>query len=188
VKQINKAIISATKIFKQGGIIAYPTEAVFGLGCDPNNDSAIKTLLAIKQRSVDKGLILLASDYSQLQPYIDEQVISAEQLIQIKARWPAAITQIMPAKAKISPLLTGGRNTIAVRITDHVDVVALCQRTQQAIISTSANISGQQTAKTWQQVTQQFGEQVDYLIKGKTLGLAQPSQIIDALSGKVLRS
>ena len=184
----NKVIISAAEIFKCGGIIAYPTEAVFGLGCDPSNAQAIKKLLLIKQRSQDKGLILLASDYSQLQPFIDEQDISAEQLKNIKARWPAAITQIMPAKVNICPLLTGGRYTIAVRITDHVDVVSLCQQTQQAIISTSANISGQQTAKTWQQVVQQFGEQVDYIIKSETLGLAQPSKIIDALSGNILRA
>jgi len=188
VKHPNKTIIAATKVLKRGGIIAYPTEAVFGLGCDPSNEQAIKKLLLIKQRSQDKGLILLASDYSQLQPFIDEQDILAELLKNIKARWPAAITQIMPAKVNISPLLTGGRNTIAVRITNHADVVDLCQYTQHAIISTSANISGLQTAKTWQQVAQQFGEQIDYLIKGETLGFAQPSQIIDALSGKILRS
>lgn len=180
-------MVLAADIFKQGGILAYPTEAVFGLGCDPTNEQAIKKLLFIKQRSHEKGLILLASNYSQLKPFIDEQAVSAEQLVQIKSRWPAAITQIMPAKTNTSALLTGGRATIAVRITSHADVVSLCQHTQQAIISTSANISGQHTAKTWQQVTQQFGEQVDYLLKGETLGLTQPSKIIDAISGKVLR-
>ncbi len=183
-----KSISNAANAFKQGGIIAYPTEAVFGLGCDPRNDASLIKLLNLKQRSPDKGLILLAGDYNQIREFIDEQAIESEKLAQIKACWPAAITQIMPAKKNISPLLTGGRNTIAVRVTTHPEVIALCEQTQQAIVSTSANFSGQITAKTWQQVEQEFGDKIDYLLKGETLGLAQPSKIIDAVSGKVLRS
>ena len=180
-------LLDAAKSLANGGIIAYPTEAVFGLGCDPDNEQAIIRLLTLKQRSVEKGLILLASDYYQLQPFIDEENLSKSKLAEIKARWPAVITQIMPAKKNISVLLTGGRNTIAVRITQHPDVVRLCQLTQKAIISTSANISGQTTATVWQQVVEQFPSQIDKLIKTQTLGLSKPSTIIDALTGKVLR-
>jgi len=183
-----KSICEAANAFKQGSIIAYPTEAVFGLGCDPNDNAALIKLFNLKQRSPDKGLILLAGDYSQLQEFIDEQLVPAEKLAQIKACWPAPITQIMPANNNVSPLLTGGRSTIAVRVTEHPDVIALCQQTQQAIVSTSANLSGHITAKTWQQVEQEFGDKVEYILKGETLGLAQPSKIIDALSGKVLRA
>ena len=184
----HKSICDAAKAFKRGGIIAYPTEAVFGLGCDPSNNASLIKLLNLKQRSPDKGLILLAGDYSQIQNFIDEQAIPAEKLISIKARWPAAITQIMPAKNNISPLLTGGRNTIAIRVTAHPDVIALCKQTRQAIVSTSANLSGKRTAKTWQQVEQAFSDKVDYVLKGEILGSAQPSKIINALSGKVLRA
>jgi len=178
---------SVVDIFHQGGIIAYPTEAVFGFGCDPDNEQAIEKLLSLKQRSKDKGLILLAGHYSQLLPYIDESEISQEQLIIIKSRWPAAITQIMPAKTNISPLLSGNFSTIAVRVTQHPVIIELCQRINKPIISTSANLSGEETLTSWQAVKQQFSDQVDYIIEENTLGLTKPSSIIDALTSKVLR-
>jgi len=183
-----RAVIEeAAQTFAQGGIIAYPTEAVFGLGCDPDNNSAIERLLSLKQRSVDKGFILLASDYSQLQPYIDESAISEQQKVQILSRWPGAITQVLPINKNISPLLSGVYKTIAVRITQHPDVITLCRKTGKAIISTSANLSGQPAATTWQSVIQQFPTQLDYLIKTATLGNKNPSIIIDGISSKVLR-
>ena len=180
--------INVIKVFNQGGIIAYPTEAVFGLGCDPDNDTALKRLLRIKQRPSSKGLILLASNYSQLIPYIDESKIPQNTLLTILSRWPNAITQVLPANKNISPLLCGNFDTIAVRITNHKDVVALCQQTNQAIVSTSANLSGESPATTWQQVNNQLGDKVDYIIQGKTLGLSKPSTIINGLTGEVLRN
>lgn len=184
---LNSTINDAAKAFLQGGIIAYPTEAVFGLGCDPDNDSAIRKLLSLKQRSADKGLILLASHYSQLQPYINELEISAQQKSLILSRWPGAITQILPANHHISPLLSGVFDTIAVRVTDHPDVIALCNKTGKAIISTSANLSGKPAAKTWHAVLQQFPTQLDYLIKTETLGRENPSTIIDGISNCIVR-
>ncbi len=181
-------IEAAAQTFEQGGIIAYPTEAVFGLGCDPDNISAIERLLSLKQRSVDKGFILLASDYGQLQPYIDESVISEQQKLTILSRWPSAITQVLPANKNISPLLSGVFKTIAVRITQHPDVIALCRKTGKAIISTSANLSGHPAATTWQNVIEQFPTQLDYLIKTDTLGNDSPSTIIDGITSKVLRA
>ncbi len=181
-------IEEAAQVFGQGGLIAYPTEAVFGLGCDPDNNSAIERLLSLKQRSADKGFILLASDYCQLQAYVDESAISEQQKMKILSRWPGAITQVLPTNKNISPLLSGIFNTIAVRITQHPDVIALCRKTGKAIISTSANISGHPSAKTWQDVEQQFPKQLDYLIKTKTLGHESPSTIIDGITSKVLRT
>jgi len=180
-------INEAAKAFQQGGIIAYPTEAVFGLGCDPDNDSVINRLLSLKQRSADKGLILLGGDYSQLQPYIDESQITDLQKSKILSRWPGAITQVLPANKSISPLLCGAFETIAVRVTQHPDIIALCRKTGKAIISTSANLSGQTAATTWEGVLQQFPEQLDYLIKTETLGRETPSTIIDGITNRVLR-
>ncbi len=182
------AINTAAEIFQQGGIISYPTEAVFGLGCDPGNDSAINKLLSLKQRSANKGLIILAGDYSQLQPYIDESKITEQEKSQILSRWPGAITQVLPVNKAISPLLFGAFDSIAVRVTQHPDVIALCKRTNKAIISTSANLSGHPAVTTWQKVLQQFPTQLDYLIKTETLGFVTPSTIIDGLTGKVLRT
>ena len=175
-------------VFHQGGIIAYPTEAVFGLGCDPDNELAIKKLLSIKQRPAHKGLILLATDYCQLLPYIDEAALSKDDRSKVLSRWPDAITQVLPANKNISKLLCGKFDTIAVRITDHKDVVALCLQTNKAIVSTSANLTGKSPATTWQEVEQQLGNKIDFLIKGKTSGLLKPSTIINGLTGEVIRT
>lgn len=178
----------AVKVFNQGGIIAYPTEAVFGLGCDPDNEVALKRLLLIKQRPSSKGLILLASNYSQLIPFIDESKIPQDKLLLVLSRWPDAITQVLPANKSISPLLCGDFDSIAVRVTDHKDVVALCEKTNKAIVSTSANLAGEEPAKTWQEVESQLGDKIDFIIKGNTSGLLKPSTIIDGLTGNILRN
>lgn len=178
----------AVKVFNQGGIIAYPTEAVFGLGCDPDNEVALKRLLLIKQRPSSKGLILLASNYSQLIPFIDESKIPQDKLLTVLSRWPDAITQVLPANKSISPLLCGDFDSIAVRVTDHKDVVALCEKTNKAIVSTSANLAGEEPAKTWQEVESQLGDKIDFIIKGNTSGLLKPSTIIDGLTGNILRN
>jgi len=185
---LNKAELAKLKtVFLQGGIIAYPTEAVYGLGCDPDNNQAIEDLLSLKHRPADKGFILIAASYDQLQPYIDESLIPEDKYQAMILRWPGAITQIVPAKKELSKLLTGKFNSLAVRVSAHPDVIALCNYVNKPIISTSANLSGQLTAKTWQQVAQIFDTQIDYLVKGENLGLLRPSTIIDAISGKVLR-
>ncbi len=183
-----KQFDTALQAYLQGGIIAYPTEAVFGLGCDPDNINALKSLLALKQRPIEKGLILLASSYQQLQPYLDLDKIPAQLEAEVLARWPNSTTQILPAAKSLSPFLTGRFSSIAVRITNQQDVVELCQQTNKPIVSTSANLSGQVEAKTWQEVIASLGTKVDYLIKGQTLGHTKPSTIIDALSGDIIRT
>ena len=180
-------ITRAAEVFNQGGIIAYPTEAVFGLGCDPDNDKAVKKLLSLKQRSADKGLILLAANYAQLLPYLNDDALSEEQRSDVLSRWPDALTQVLPAHKNISPLLCGVFDSIAVRITEHPDVVALCNQTNKAIVSTSANLSGQPPAVNWQQVDIQLGDKVDCIIKSDTLGFLKPTSIIDGLTGAIIR-
>jgi L-threonylcarbamoyladenylate synthase len=176
------------KIFQQGGVIAYPTEAVFGLGCDPDNPQAIKRLLAIKNRPEEKGLILLAGDFKQLSPYLDTSQLSSTQIELILSRWPNGITQVLPANPNISPLLTGRFNSIAVRITDQPDVVALCSKTNKPIVSTSANFSGKDPVKTWQALDINLVEMLDYTLKGETLSFLQPSTIINGLTGEIFRT
>lgn len=174
--------------FIQGGVISYPTEAVFGLGCDPDNTAAVEKILAIKKRPADKGLILLAANYSQLLPYIDDLAIPQDKRFAVLSRWPDGITQLVPKSAQCPAILSGKFDTIAVRITSQPDVVALCKAVNKPIVSTSANLSGEPPAKTWQEVDEQLAEQVDFIIKGNTLGYNQPSQIIHALTGSVIRS
>lgn len=175
------------EIFKKGGVIAYPTEAVFGLGCDPSNDLAIKKLLKIKNRPKEKGLILLAGDIKQLLPYIDISNLTSAQYQQVLSRWPNGITQVLPANPDTSSYLTGQFNTLAVRVTDQADVVALCELTNQPIVSTSANLSGHEPARTWQELDSALIDTIDHVIQGKTLNYQQPSTIIDGLTGAVFR-
>lgn len=174
-------------IFQQGGVIAYPTEAVFGLGCDPDNPEAIKKLLSIKKRPVEKGLILLASNFTQLMPYLDMSQLSPAQIETILSRWPNGITQVLPANPAILSLLTGRFTTIAVRITDQSDVAALCEQTGKPIVSTSANLSGNEPARTWQTLDAKLVPMIDYVVKGDTLAYLQPSKIINGLTGEIFR-
>ncbi|TYK65821.1 Sua5/YciO/YrdC/YwlC family protein [Colwellia echini] len=175
-------------VFIQGGIIAYPTEAVFGLGCDPDNEAALSRLLELKQRPAEKGLILLAGNYAQLLPYIDVSKIPPEKLSLILSRWPDGITQLVPKNKNLSPLLSGQFDSIAVRITSQPDVVLLCEQANKPIVSTSANLSGQEPAKTWESLDKTLIEQVDFIIKGNTLGHTSPSKIIDALTDALIRA
>lgn len=178
---------SAKEIFQKGGVIAYPTEAVFGLGCDPDNQQAIERLLAIKNRPKEKGLILLAANYAQLQPYIDDSDLTLEQRQLILSRWPNGITQLIKKQPHSSAFISGEFNTIAVRITNQPDVVALCNSVNKPIISTSANLSGHPPATTWQEVEKNLAEKIDFIIKGHTLGYSNPSTIINAISGETIR-
>ncbi|WP_206485901.1 L-threonylcarbamoyladenylate synthase [Thalassotalea sp. G2M2-11] len=179
---------TAVDIYQQGGIIAYPTEAVFGLGCDPDNTAAIEKLLQIKQRPKSKGLILLAANYSQLLPYIDDTKIPQDKRFSVLSRWPDGITQVMPKNRQLSTWLCGDFDSIAVRVTSQPDVVALCNQTNKPIVSTSANLSGESPAKTWQDISPELANKIDFIIKGDTLGYHQPSTIIDALTGETFRS
>jgi len=179
--QINEAV----RILQQGGVIAYPTEAVYGLGCDPNNHQAVERLLAIKQRSQDKGLILIAAEFQQLAPFLAEIDMALKE--KILATWPGPITWLWPANPAVSSLLRGKHDTIAVRVTAHPVAAELCRVFGGALISTSANLSGKSPARTAEEVQAQFKHQLDYVLKGKVGGRAKPSEIRDALSGEVLR-
>jgi L-threonylcarbamoyladenylate synthase len=179
---------TAIETYQKGGIIAYPTEAVFGLGCDPDNIEAIEKLLLLKKRSAEKGLILLAANYSQLLPYIDENKIPEDKRFAMLSRWPDGITQVVPKNMHCHTLLTGKFDTIAVRITSQPDVVALCNSVNKPIVSTSANLSGETPAQVWQALSIQLVDRIDFIIKGQTLGYTQPSTIIDALTGEQFRA
>ncbi|MDO6500544.1 L-threonylcarbamoyladenylate synthase type 1 TsaC [Photobacterium sanguinicancri] len=172
---------------QQGEVIAYPTEAVFGVGCDPDNEQAVMKLLDIKQRPIEKGLILIAADYDQLLPYIDDSQLSPAQRQQIKATWPGPVTWVMPTKASVPRYLTGQFSTIAVRVTDHPLVQQLCREFGKPITSTSANLSGQEPGRTAAEVELQLGHCLPAILQGETGGRENPSEIRDAITGNVFR-
>ena len=179
--------VEVKTILDAGGIIVYPTEAVFGIGCDPDNVSALEKVLTIKQRPWEKGLIIVASDFEQLNGYVDFSKLTAEQSQQAKEKWPGPVTQVMPALGHVSPKLKGKFDTIAVRISAHPVVQALCNAVGKPIVSTSANIAGESPIRMRETIEIQFKDQVDALILGELGEQTQPSMIIDARSGQILR-
>ncbi|ASG66847.1 threonylcarbamoyl-AMP synthase [Idiomarina piscisalsi] len=177
----------AAKEAVKTGVIAYPTEAVFGLGCDPSNEIAIQRLLSLKQRPAEKGVILIAADYSQLLPYVDDTAIPQDKRFSVLSHWPGPVTLILPARKTTSRLLTGGRDTIAVRVSAHEAVRELCRELGHALVSTSANLTGEEPARTAEEVKQQFGDKVSWVMDASTGGAKNPTRIIDPFSNKVLR-
>lgn len=175
----------AIESLRAGGIIAYPTEAVYGLGCDPHNEAALQKLLSLKQRDDGKGVIIIAADYRQLAGFIAPHTGALQQRLSTPAATPT--TWVVEAAATLSPRLTGGRTTIAVRITDHPVAAAICRLFAGPITSTSANLSGSPPAKSAQAVRQQFPQGIDTFIDAPVGTLSQPTQIIDAHIGARLR-
>ncbi len=169
-----------------GGVIAYPTEAVFGLGCDPGDRCAVERLLALKRRPVAKGLILIASDWNQLQPWLDR--IPPAWHEKLHRSWPGPTTWLIPASRYCPQWLTGRHNTLAVRITAHPPVRRLCQALDSAIVSTSANRSGQRPARSVLEVRLRFGRQIDFVLPGQVGTLTRPTEIRDLASGTVVRN
>lgn len=186
-EQIKKAVT----ILKRGGVIAYPTEAVYGLGCDPCNEHAVMRLLTIKKRAVSKGLILIAADWKQLKPLVKasaiEKLNESQRMNAILATWPGAVTWVFPASENVPAWIHGQYNTVAIRVTEHPIANAMCTAWQVPLVSTSANVEGQTPAKNSEEVKAIFDGQIDYILPGKVGGLSKPTQIRDALTGKVLR-
>lgn len=179
----------AAVVLQRGGVIAYPTEAVYGLGCDPKNLSAVKKILDLKQRKKEKGLILIASDYEQLKSYINPlDKIIENKLLESWKDQNTAITWLVPVDYNISIYLKGQFDTLAVRVSHHPIVKELCEKFGGAIISTSANIATQEAARTAEEVKQTFGDKVDFIIEGETNINAQPSEIRDALTDEIIRT
>ncbi len=171
------------KPFQQGKIFAYPTEAVFGLGCDPDNEQAVLRLLALKQRSISKGLILIAADFSQVEKYL-KPLSTAQQAL----THPSDTTYIFPALDSAPGWLTGDFDSLAVRITRHPLARALCDELNSALVSTSANISGQEPAKSLQDIEQQLAGKIDFILQGDLGNAQKPSVIRDSVTGKVIRA
>jgi L-threonylcarbamoyladenylate synthase len=177
--------IATSHVFA-GGVIAYPTEGVFGLGCDPFNADAVGRILRIKKRPVDKGLILIADDIERLLPYLQD--LNSAQLTQLQNSWPGPNTWVIPHNGLLPEWVTGGRDTVAVRVSGHPIARQLCTAAQMPIISTSANRSGRPSLTTSLQVRQQLGDDIDFLVGGRVQNPGHASQITDLISGRTFRA
>ncbi len=186
-KQKNSSALSdVLRALQQEEVIAYPTEAVFGLGCDPDSEKAVNALLALKQRPWQKGLILIAANYEQLKPYVNDAALSDAQREAIFSVWPGPVTWVIPARPETPRWLTGSFDSLAVRVSDHPLVQQLCAQYGKPVVSTSANLSGQEPCRTTDEVRIQFGPSLPVLT-GQVGGRLNPSEIRDALTGKQFR-
>ena len=173
----------AAKILRSGGVIAYPTEGVFGLGCLPSEELAIKRILTIKNRDASKGLILIASDAKQLDPWI--KLPSKVSLPKPVDKYP--VTWIVPYSAKISKFVTGKNEGVAIRLTTNPIVQSICSAVESAVISTSANLTGQPIVKNQTELKEKFADLVDYIVPGNCGPALGPSEIRNLISGQVFR-
>ena len=180
-------ITSPAAVLRRGGVIAYPTEGIWGLGCDPRNEPAVMRLLALKQREVDKGLILIAADEAQLAPFVDIAALDPAQQATVRASWPGPNTWIVPASPQAPAWITGAHSGIAVRVSAHPTVIALCTAFEGALVSTSANRAGQPAAVSREALDPVVVAGVEVVSIGDTGGTSRPSVIRDARSGAVLR-
>jgi L-threonylcarbamoyladenylate synthase len=164
-------------------VIAYPTESCFGLGCDPWAPRAVQRILQMKRRPQNKGLIVLAATVEQLSPFVTKDSLRAAWR---SGLWPGPVTLLLPASRRCPVWLRGRHHTIAVRLTGFAPARALCQQLGTALVSTSANRSGQRAARTAREVKQVFGSQVTG-VGGQSGRAKRPSQIRDWASGRVIR-
>lgn len=215
---ITQSTQQAATWLKQGQLLAYPTESVWGIGCDAYNEEAVSEILTIKQRPIDKGMIVVTDSLARIQPLIETlPSLQQKRLLNVQLAQPLqpsndnhrkntndveriispcrrAQTWLLPLPEQnnIPAWITGAHHSVAVRIIDHPLIKKLCHQIVSKhnpygfIISTSCNIAGEPPAKTLSEAYNYF-DSVIYYLEGQSLGYTQPSQIIDAITGDIVR-
>jgi len=178
-------IAEAATLLHAGGVLAYPTEAVFGLGCDPDNRAAFEKIFALKQRPPEQGVLLIAAEFSQIADWIEAP---PEAIARAQATWPGAHTWIFPRSPRVPEWVAGGHSGIALRVTAHPIAAALCRAFGGPIVSTSANVHGQLPARSANEVEPLFSGELDGVLHGETGGMTRPTPIADAVTGAIIRA
>ena len=178
-------VSQAAKCLQDGEIIAYPTEAVYGLGCDPRNETTVRRLLALKDRPANLGLILIADRLDRFIPFT--KPVSSEQMSRAMSTWPGPVTWLFPRAPDVPDWLAGEHETIALRLTEHPVCRALCAEFGGAIVSTSANAGGAEPARNARTVEAYFASGVAGIVIGELGSGDRPSEIRDLESGRIIR-
>lgn len=179
------ALKIACHALHEGEVIACPTEAVWGLSCDPDNEEAVEYLLALKDRPVSKGLILVAHSADQLDFLLEG--LAARQRDTLAASWPGPTTWLVPHGGLVPAWICGEHETVAVRVSDHPLVSALCAAWGGPLVSTSANPAGALPAREAYQVRRYFGDRLGYVMPGATGSAGRPTSIRHLISGQIIR-
>lgn len=202
--KVTQSVDRASAMLMQGDLLAYPTESVWGIGCDAYDSQAVERILAIKQRPIAKGMIVITDEAVRLMPLL--RSLNTAQRERVLASWKAqnngdspnrqAQTWLLPIPdslpTTIPSWITGQHQSVAVRVIAHPLIKRLCRQLVSEsnpfgfIVSTSCNPSGQLPATSLEEAYGYFGEQIGYL-QAHTLGFEKPSQIRDAVTGAVIR-
>ncbi|MET0254866.1 MAG: Sua5/YciO/YrdC/YwlC family protein [Luteibacter sp.] len=181
-------VATAAARLREGGVVAYPTEAVFGLGCDPHDRAAFERLFALKGRPPTQGVLLIAADFSQVERYIDLASVPPGVVDEVRRSWPGPNTWIFPRSAQVPAWVAGAHAGIALRVTAHEAAGALCRAFGAPIVSTSANPHGEPPARDLGTLERYFGERLDGALDGPLGGQERPTTIRDALTGAIIRA
>ncbi|MBS0571282.1 MAG: Sua5/YciO/YrdC/YwlC family protein [Proteobacteria bacterium] len=184
---MDAALQAAASALQAGGVIAYPTEAVYGLGCDPHNRVAFERVFVLKQRPPTQGVLLIAAEFAQVEKYVDAAT-PADAIARARATWPGPTTWVFPRAAGVPGWIAGTHAGIALRVTAHPLAAALCHAFGGALVSTSANRHGEPPARTASEVRAAFGGELAYILDGAVAGLSRPTPIRDALTGEWIRA
>ena len=179
VTQIDESVLC----LKQGNLVVFPTDTLYGIAADPMNEQAVKRLIEIKGRSYDQGIPLLLGDIDDAKKYTTHFSIVAQKLA--AAFWPGQLTLVLPSIPNISPLITGGRNTIALRVPDHPVARFMASEMGGAITGTSANKHGQENPLNVTQIREQIGQDIDLILDGGTLSEPTASSIVEIANEKI---
>jgi len=182
VSRWRRSLISAC--LNNDGVIAYPTEGVWGLGCLPESALAVARILALKQRGWEQGLLLVAADISQIEDYLVG--LDDDMRRELENNWPGPVTYLVPDNGVAPRWVIGNNPTVGLRVSNHPVVRALCESTGP-LVSTSANVTGHPAALTSLQVRQYFGERIDYLVPGQLGNSSGPSVIRHLVTGEKIR-
>lgn len=178
-------ISSAIEVISRGGVIAYPTEAVYGLGCRADDRAAVERICALKERPIEQGVIVLIHDLDQLGNWIEP--LDADELASVRLTWPGPVTWLMPASEHCPTWLKGQHPSLAVRQSDHPLCRELCGALDVPLVSTSANRSGEAPARSALEAQRIFGDSVDLVLDAPLGDSDTPSAIYDLKSGERLR-
>ena len=180
IKRLSKAIM-------QGAVVAYPSDTIWGFGCHPLHITAVNRILQVKNRSADKGLILLSSSLEYCLPYIAKH-LSDVQLDRLKQDYERPTTWLTPAAEDCPVWLRGRYTTIAIRITQHPLIQSICTQIQAPLVSTSANRQGRPPVRNALQAQRQFSRHMDFIVHGYEAGTQQASRIQSLLTGCTIRT
>ncbi|MFT5709514.1 MAG: L-threonylcarbamoyladenylate synthase [Halioglobus sp.] len=180
------ALRQAVTAIRSGGVVACPTEAVWGLSCDPFNEMAVARLLYLKRREMAKGLVLVAGSESQLEWLL--RGLPLAQQARLSLSWPGPTTWLVPHQHRVPGWICGDHDTVAVRVSAHPLVRALCNAWGGPLVSTSANPAGSRPATQSFQVRRYFGTDLDYIISGALGGASRPTVIKHLLTDEIIRA